>query len=77
MTGGCPIRSGMTERSVPLRHIIDDSPNVYGDDCPATVVGVALPKLVSRESECSGAVEEISQLVSGDMAKGGVAGQYA
>lgn len=29
----------MTERSVPLRHIIDDSLNVHGDDCPAAFVG--------------------------------------
>lgn len=36
---GCPIRSGMTERSVPLRHIIDASLNVHGDDCPAAFVG--------------------------------------
>lgn len=109
---GCPIRSGMTERAVPLQHIFDDSINVQGDDFPAAfvgfqeeavvgvvveeilregcttagilqdievalpvgiAVGVVLPERVSREPECSGAVEEISLLVSGGLATGGVA----
>ena len=39
MTRGCPIKSGMTERSVPFQHIIHNPLNVQGDDGPATFVG--------------------------------------
>ena len=35
----CPIKLGMTERSVPFQHIIDNPFNMKRDDCPATFVG--------------------------------------
>lgn len=40
-------------------------------------VGVVLPELVSREPECSGAVEAICQMVAGGLPTGGVAGPAA
>ena len=34
-----PVKPGMTARSVPLQHIIDNPLNVQRNDCPAALVG--------------------------------------
>lgn len=75
----------MVGESLPLQHIIDNPPNVQGDDCPAAfvgfqeeaVVGVVLPELVAREPERSGLVQAIGKLVTGRLPFTCVAGPAA
>ena len=55
----CPIRSGMTEQSVSLQHIIDNPLNVEGDDCAAAIVGF------QEEAVVRVVVEEILRQGSG------------
>lgn len=75
----------MVGESLPLQHIIDNPPNVQGDDCPAAfvgfqeeaVVGVVFPELVAREPERSGLVQAIGKLVTGRLPFTCVAGPAA
>lgn len=75
----------MVGESLPLQHIIDNPPNVQGDDCPAAfvgfqeeaVVGVVFPELVAGEPERSGLVQAIGKLVTGRLPFTCVAGPAA
>ena len=75
----------MVGESLPLQHIIDNPPNVQGDDCPAAVVGFqeeavvggVFPELVAGEPERSGLVQAIGKLVTGRLPFTCVAGPAA
>ena len=57
----------MTERSVPLQHIIHDSINVQGDDGPAAcvgfqveaVVGVVVEEILSEGCATEGILQDV------------------
>lgn len=57
----------MTERSIPLQHIIDNSLNVQGDDCPAAfvglqeeaVVGVVVEEILRQGGAAEGILQDV------------------
>ena len=63
----CPIKLGMTERSVPFQHIIDNSLNVQRDDCPAAfvgfqeeaVVGVVVEEILRQGCTTEGILQDV------------------
>lgn len=63
----CPIRSGMTEQSVSLQHMIHNPLNVQLNDCPAPFVGfqeeavvrVVVEEILRRGSGTEGILQDV------------------